>query len=153
MKAPTTHLGRPFFDDVHRELGARLTGWMAGRQIDENDDPLACQAWVRLLGEARWLRYCVPAGGNGALSVALARRDSRALVILRETLVFHSPPILRLPCRAWAAARSRWQAREASGIDMMQSTHQARPNSCLNRLVMRYSMGVFAAGATLAIDV
>ena len=38
-------------------------------------------------GDAGWLRYCVPAEFGGALP----KLDSRALVILRETLSFHSP--------------------------------------------------------------
>jgi acyl-CoA dehydrogenase len=91
MKSTTTHLALPFFDDVHRELGARLADWIPGQHIDESDDRKACKAWVKLLGEQGWLRYCVPAGPNGALGGALAKLDSRALVILRETLAFHSP--------------------------------------------------------------
>jgi len=90
MKPTTAHLALPFFDDVHRELGSRLAGWIPDQQIDESDDRQACREWVRLLGEQGWLRYCVPAGAGGALGGALARLDSRALVILRETLAFHS---------------------------------------------------------------
>ena len=89
--ATTTHLALPFFDDVHRELGARLAGWMDGQQVDESDDRRACREWVRHLGDAGWLRYCVPSGTDGRLGGALPRLDSRALVILRETLAFHSP--------------------------------------------------------------
>ncbi|MBI3239209.1 MAG: acyl-CoA dehydrogenase family protein, partial [Flavobacteriia bacterium] len=46
-----------------------------------------CREWVRLLGDAGWLRFCVPAEFGGAMD----KLDSRALVILRETLAFHSP--------------------------------------------------------------
>ena len=91
MKPTTAHLALPFFDAVHRELGPRLADWIADQQIDETDDRQACREWVSLLGEQGWLRYCVPAGSDGALGGALARLDSRALVILRETLAFHSP--------------------------------------------------------------
>ncbi|MDB5742547.1 MAG: acyl-CoA dehydrogenase domain protein [Polaromonas sp.] len=91
MKSPTTHLGLPFFDAVHRELGPRLADWIAEQHIDESDDRRACRDWVRRLGDNGWLRYCVPAGKDGALGGALERLDSRALVILRETLAFHSP--------------------------------------------------------------
>jgi len=91
MKPTTSHLALPFFDDVHRELGPRLAGWIGRQQIDERDDRQACREWVRQLGDAGWLRYCVPRGANGALGGALDRLDSRALVILRETLAFHSP--------------------------------------------------------------
>ena len=87
MQAPVAHLSLPFFDDAHRELGSRLSDWSAGQSVDESDDRLACRRWVRLLGNAGWLRYCVPAAFGGALE----HLDSRALVILRETLAFHSP--------------------------------------------------------------
>jgi acyl-CoA dehydrogenase len=39
------------------------------------------------LAQGGWLRYCVPAAQGGALP----QLDSRALVILRETLAWHSP--------------------------------------------------------------
>jgi acyl-CoA dehydrogenase len=91
MTPPTAHLALPFFDDVHRELGQRLAAWIPDQQIDETDDRLACREWVALLGASGWLRYCVPAGETGALGGALPQLDSRALVILRETLAFHSP--------------------------------------------------------------
>lgn len=91
MHASTTHLALPFFDDVHRELGPRLADWIYAQQVDESDDRKACREWVKRLGDSGWLRYCVPAGSEGALGGALAKLDSRALVILRETLAFHSP--------------------------------------------------------------
>ena len=87
MPSSVKHLELPFFEDVHRDLGARLTVWIAQQQVDEHDDRKACREWVRLLGSAGWLRYCVPEKFGGALE----RLDSRALVILREALAFHSP--------------------------------------------------------------
>ncbi|MBC7437782.1 MAG: acyl-CoA dehydrogenase family protein [Bdellovibrionales bacterium] len=87
MQAPTTHLALPFFDDVHRDLAQRLVAWAPEQHVDEHDDRAACVEWVRRLGADGWLRYCVPAEHGGALD----RLDSRALVILRETLAFHSP--------------------------------------------------------------
>ncbi len=87
MQSSIQHLELPFFDNVHRDLGARLTAWIAQQQVDERDDRKACLEWVQLLGNAGWLRYCVPEKFGGALQ----RLDSRALVILREALAFHSP--------------------------------------------------------------
>ena len=87
MSPSTNHLGLPFFDDVHRTLGVGLVDWVAVQQVDESDDRAACRQWVELLGAGGWLRYCVPAEFGGALPGL----DSRALVILRETLAFHSP--------------------------------------------------------------
>ena len=85
--APTTHLALPFFDQAHRTLGSAVADWAPRQQVDESDDRRACRHWVRLLGDAGWLRYCVPAAFGGALE----KLDSRSLVILRETLAFHSP--------------------------------------------------------------
>jgi len=87
----------PFFDEVHRDVAARLVDWMKCQQVDETDDRQACRQWVQLLGEGQWLRYCVPsgaeaeAGAAGVLGGALATLDSRALVVIRETLAFYSP--------------------------------------------------------------
>jgi acyl-CoA dehydrogenase len=87
ITAPTSHLALPFFDAAHRELGTRLAAWVPAQKVDESEDRRACRQWVRLLGDHGWLRYCVPAAFGGALD----QLDSRALVILRETLAFHSP--------------------------------------------------------------
>ncbi len=87
MAPSTTHLALPFFDVAHRDIATRLPAWVADQQVDERDDRAACRDWVRRLGEAGWLRYCVAAEHGGAL-LAL---DSRALVVLRETLAFYSP--------------------------------------------------------------
>jgi acyl-CoA dehydrogenase len=85
--APSTQYALPFFDDAHRTLATGLAAWAATQAVDESDDRAACRQWVRLLGDGGWLRYCVPAAFGGALPAL----DSRALVILRETLAFHSP--------------------------------------------------------------
>jgi acyl-CoA dehydrogenase len=87
MTPSTQHLSLPFFDDAHRTLGADLVPWAAAQHVDETDDRAACREWVKRLGHDGWLRYCVPAEVGGALP----RLDSRALVVLRETLGFYSP--------------------------------------------------------------
>jgi acyl-CoA dehydrogenase len=81
------HLALPFFDDGHRALAGELDGWAAQHLvgIDHHDTDGACRALVRALGEAGFLRHCVPAAHGGA-SAAL---DSRALVVCRETLARH----------------------------------------------------------------
>ncbi|ABM56280.1 acyl-CoA dehydrogenase family protein [Verminephrobacter eiseniae] len=84
---PTAHLALPFFDAAHRTLALGLLPWAAAQQVDETDDRAACRDWVRRLGAGGWLRYCVPAAHGGALPAL----DSRALVLLRETLAYHSP--------------------------------------------------------------
>lgn len=87
LRAPTGHLDLPFFDDAHRALAQELVAWAPAQDVDERDDRAACRDWVRRLGDAGWLRYCVPQAHGGALP----ELDSRALVLLRETLAFHSP--------------------------------------------------------------
>ena len=87
----TSQYDLPFFDTIHADLARGLADWAPQQQVDESDDRRACKDWVKRLGEGGWLRYCVPAGDGGALGVALPQLDSRALVILRETLAFHSP--------------------------------------------------------------
>jgi acyl-CoA dehydrogenase len=64
-----------------------LADWAPLQIVDESDDRRACKEWVKRLGQGGWLRYSVPAEHGGALP----QLDSRALVILRETLAFHSP--------------------------------------------------------------
>ncbi|KQW57873.1 acyl-CoA dehydrogenase family protein [Variovorax sp. Root411] len=83
----TAHLALPFFDDPHRALADGLLPWAAAQEVDERDDRAACRDWVKRLGDGGWLRYAVPGSAGGALE----RLDSRALVLLRETLAFHSP--------------------------------------------------------------
>ncbi len=83
----SAHLALPFFDDAHRALARGLVPWAAAQDVDETDDRAACRDWVQRLGAGGWLRYCVPAAHSGALPAL----DSRALVLLRETLAFHSP--------------------------------------------------------------
>jgi len=87
MHPSVEHLAQPFFDQPHRALADSLLPWAAAQQVDETDDRAACRDWVARLGQGGFLRYCVPAVFGGALE----QLDSRALVILRETLAFHSP--------------------------------------------------------------
>ena len=83
----TAHRALPFFDEAHRALAEGLVPWAAAQEVDETDDRAACRDWVQRLGAGGWLRYCVPAAHGGALPAL----DSRALVLLRETLAYHSP--------------------------------------------------------------
>jgi acyl-CoA dehydrogenase len=83
----TSQYELPFFDAAHADLARGLADWAPLQQVDESDDRRACKDWVKRLGQGGWLRYCVPAAHGGALP----QLDSRALVILRETLAFHSP--------------------------------------------------------------
>ncbi len=83
----TAQYDLPFFEATHADLARGLADWAPQQQVDESDDRRACKEWVKRLGQGGWLRYCIPAAHGGALP----QLDSRALVILRETLAFHSP--------------------------------------------------------------
>ena len=80
------HLDWPFFDNAHHTLATGLGIWVAAELSEPahvNVDA-ACRDLVRRLGDAGWLRYCVPAAYGGELPTL----DSRALCIARETLAY-----------------------------------------------------------------
>jgi acyl-CoA dehydrogenase len=81
-------LDLPFYGPEHRALSDELNGWAptALSAIDHHDTDRACRELVAALGQAGFLRYCVPACFGGALE----QLDSRALCIARETLAYHN---------------------------------------------------------------
>ena len=81
MTPNTQHLALPFFDDVHCSLAAGLVDWAASQQVDETDDRTACREWVQRLGDAGWLRYCVPAEFGGALPKLDSRLPSHSMEV------------------------------------------------------------------------
>jgi len=87
MAGRLDHLQLPFFDDGHRALAAELDAWGAQQlqHIDHHDTDNSCRSLVRALGEAGFLRHCVPAAFGGAAPAL----NSRALVVCRETLARH----------------------------------------------------------------
>jgi acyl-CoA dehydrogenase len=101
-----SHLAWPFFDAARRELAAALDVWCAQQLTSRLSPQLSpqlppqfpgpaeavtgdvdeqCRQFVRALGKAGWLRYCVRASHGGALPAL----DSRALCLARETLAYH----------------------------------------------------------------
>lgn len=88
MPQPTRdHLEWPFFEPTHRALTRELDEFVSRgglASIDHNAVDASCRALVRTLGEAGFLRHCVPrAYGGVAESI-----DSRALCLIRETLAY-----------------------------------------------------------------
>lgn len=85
------HLRWPFFDAHHRALAEDLRAW-AARELgdlverEELDPDGAARELVCRLGQAGWLRYCVPAAYGGVH----ARVDVRSLCLAREILAYHS---------------------------------------------------------------
>ncbi|MFA5537990.1 MAG: acyl-CoA dehydrogenase family protein [Gemmobacter sp.] len=82
------HLDWPFFAPEHRRLAADLDAFLAEGGlgvIDHDDADEACKKLVKRLGDAGFLRHCVPAAHGGATEAI----DSRALCVMRETLAWH----------------------------------------------------------------
>lgn len=82
-----TSLELPFFGPEHRQLSDAIFDWAseAMPKVDHHDTDNACRQLVSALGQAGFLRYCVPAAHGGALE----ELDSRSLCIARETLAYH----------------------------------------------------------------
>jgi len=81
------HLDWPFFEPRHHALVAELDAFVAGGglgEIDHGDADAACKALVRRLGDAGFLKYCVP-DSHGGLFPDI---DSRSLCLIRETLAY-----------------------------------------------------------------
>src|SRR5438270_913053 len=78
-------LAWPFFDERHRALAATLEGWTAQEIAplahDESDVDALSRRLVALLGDAGWLRYCVPKAQGGHFD----KLDVRSLCLIRET--------------------------------------------------------------------
>ena len=78
----------PFFDDSHRALHDSAHAWSAihlTNRVHHGSVDLRCQELTRLLGEAGWLRYCVPAAYGGMFE----ELDSRSLCLMRQTLGYY----------------------------------------------------------------
>lgn len=78
----------PFFDDSHRQLHDDLHKWSASRftnRVHQGNVDQACVDLTRTLGQAGWLKYCVPAQYGGVLPAL----DSRSLCLIRQTLSYY----------------------------------------------------------------
>jgi acyl-CoA dehydrogenase len=80
------HLDWPFFGEAHHLLATGLGIWVAAELTEpaHADVDADSRDLVRRLGDAGWLRYCVPKAHGGELPAL----DSRALCIARETLAY-----------------------------------------------------------------
>src|SRR5205085_3679532 len=90
LMSDTSYLAWPFFEEAHRSQARELVRWTAEalpRLLDGSDGDLdavyACVGrLVRELGNAGWLRLCVPSSYGGARE----RIDVRSLCLAREIL-------------------------------------------------------------------
>jgi len=89
--ADRSFLEWPFFEDRHRELAEAARDWCAeeigktgfAEHADIDDD---CRQMARKMGDAGWLKNCIPAAYGGSNETL----DVRSLCIMRETLGYHS---------------------------------------------------------------
>lgn len=88
-----TYLDWPFFEDHHRTLARDLDAWahetlpaITETEAAHNDVDATCRKLVTVLGDAGWLKYCVPAAYGGARPTL----DVRSLALIREILARHS---------------------------------------------------------------
>lgn len=81
-------LDLPFFDEEHRAYAAGIERWLGDPVVahEDDDEYAAVRAWVRVLGEGRWLRACVPDAYGGLR----ANLDVRTLCLARERLAYQS---------------------------------------------------------------
>jgi acyl-CoA dehydrogenase len=84
--ADRSFLSWPFFDEAHRALAAKLDAWTAAaiapyEHEERNVDALSAK-FVKLLGDAGWLKYAVPKAHGGHFD----KLDVRSLCLIRETL-------------------------------------------------------------------
>ena len=78
----------PFFEQAHEQLAHGLNDWARARltnRVHSGDVDHYCQTLVKDLGQAGWLRWCVPQAGGGALPDL----DSRSLCLARQTLGYY----------------------------------------------------------------
>ena len=132
----------PFFGEAHRALATALAGWARASLAEDHalsvDDQ--CRALVRQLGDAGWLRYCVPSEYGGALDTL----DSRALCILRETLAYHEG----LADFAFAMQGLGSGAITLSGSDALKA--QYLPNVAAGKAIAAFALSEPEAGSDVA---
>lgn len=83
--ADRSFLQWPFFEDRHRRLAGTLQAWAQDNLCAEDGTAsidVRTRALVKKLGDAAWLRYCVPAEYGGLHQ----NLDVRSLCLMRETL-------------------------------------------------------------------
>jgi enoyl-CoA hydratase/carnithine racemase len=87
QRAPAGHLALPFFDEAHRQLADGLRDWTPAAGRRRSGRPRRLPRLGAPPGRRRLAALLRAAEHGGALPAL----DSRALVVLRETLAFHSP--------------------------------------------------------------
>jgi acyl-CoA dehydrogenase len=76
------HLNWPFFEERHRTLAETLDEWaeLSVRDLNAEDVDLQCKKLVKMLGEAKVLRFAAPD----------SHFDTRSICLIRETLARHN---------------------------------------------------------------
>jgi acyl-CoA dehydrogenase len=72
------HYAWPFFEERHRKLAEEADGWCRENEFEEEDADSTCRSYVKALGKAGFLNYCVS-----------ATPDVRSIALLREVFAYH----------------------------------------------------------------
>lgn len=132
----------PFFDEEHRAFAAGLERWLRDADVldDERNADASCRAWVRALGEAGWLRACVPGTFGGVRS----ELDARTLCLAREALAYRS---------ALADFVFAMQGLGSAPLSLFGSAELQRhylPNVAIGRCVAAFALSEREAGSDVA---
>ena len=132
----------PFFDDEHRAFAQGLREWLASRsEVAPQDDAAgAVRRWVRELGDAGWLRACVPKAFGG-LREAL---DVRTLALARDCLAYRD---------ALADFALAMQGLGGAAIVLFGDTEMQQrylPRIAAGRCIAAFALSEFAAGSDVA---
>ncbi len=85
---PVNITSLPFFEQGHQKMAYRLNEWASAQltnRVHAGDVDGHCKSLVKDLGQAGWLRWCVPEAGGGTLPTL----DSRSLCLARQTLGYY----------------------------------------------------------------
>jgi acyl-CoA dehydrogenase len=137
------HLQWPFFGPEHRAIAHELDRFIqAGGlgAINHDDADAACKALVRRLGDAGFLRHCVPLAFGGAA----AGIDSRTLCVVRETLAYRDG----LADFAFAMQGLGTGAISLSGTEQMK--HRVLPKVAQGTLISAFALTEPEAGSDVA---
>lgn len=132
----------PLFDDEHRAFAGALHDWLAERdEATSHDDAAgAVRRWVRGLGDAGWLRPCVPQRFGGLRQTL----DVRSLALARERLAYHDA----LADFAFAMQGLGGAAIVLFGDEQLQQRYL--PRIAAGTCIAAFALSEFAAGSDVA---
>lgn len=139
--------GLPFFTDEQRALSAALARWIKSlppQATGSYDVDRHCRHWVRTLGKAGWLRYCVPGMQDADQPSTGPSHSARALCLLREALARHST------LADFAFAMQGLGAGAISLFGSPEQQHRYLPGVASGELIPAFALSETQAGSDVA---